>query len=110
MGWSLVTKVACGRLSDGLESDNADADPPAIWGRLRDAGKQSTYAPARSAGVVGTARWKGGSGNRARPHSTPGGSWPPVMSPPRAAGHAPMGRREPAGALSRLRAPVGGPS
>jgi hypothetical protein len=34
---------------------------------VRDAGKQSTYAPARSAGVVGTARWKGGSGNRGRP-------------------------------------------
>src|SRR6516162_5889795 len=60
MGWSLVTKVAYERLSDpagrnvseacaGLESDNADADPPAIWGRPRDAGKQSTCAPARSA-------------------------------------------------------------
>src|SRR5262245_19472525 len=31
------------------------------------AGKQSTRAPARSAGVVGTARRKGGSGNRGRP-------------------------------------------
>src|SRR5712671_455336 len=30
-------------------------------------GKQSTRAPARSAGVVGTARRKGGSGNRGRP-------------------------------------------
>jgi hypothetical protein len=30
-------------------------------------GKQSTRAPVRSAGVVGTARWKGGSGNRGRP-------------------------------------------
>src|SRR6202022_487752 len=39
----------------------------ATRGRLRDAGKQSTRAPARSAGVVGTARWKGGSGNRGRP-------------------------------------------
>ena len=29
-------------------------------------GKQSTRAPARSAGVVGTARRKGGSGNRGR--------------------------------------------
>ena len=45
-----MTKVAYERLSDpagrnvseacaGLESDNADADPPAIWGRPRDAGK-----------------------------------------------------------------------
>src|SRR4249919_648806 len=30
-------------------------------------GKQSTRAPARSAGVAGTARRKGGSGNRGRP-------------------------------------------
>src|SRR6266516_3172467 len=30
-------------------------------------GKQSTRAPARSAGVVGTARRKGGSGNRGDP-------------------------------------------
>src|SRR5712672_611595 len=30
-------------------------------------GKQSTRAPARSAGVVGTARRKGGSGNWGRP-------------------------------------------
>jgi hypothetical protein len=30
-------------------------------------GEQSTRAPARSAGVVGTARRKGGSGNRGRP-------------------------------------------
>jgi hypothetical protein len=47
-GWSLVTKVALARLSDlagrnvseawaGLESVNADADPPAIWGRLHEA-------------------------------------------------------------------------
>jgi hypothetical protein len=27
------------------------ADPPAIWGRLRDAGKQSTYAPDQSANI-----------------------------------------------------------
>src|ERR1700722_2912178 len=30
-------------------------------------GKQSTHAPIRSAGVLGTARWKGGAGNRWRP-------------------------------------------
>ena len=30
-------------------------------------GKKSTPAPIRSAGVVDTARWKGGSGNRGRP-------------------------------------------
>ncbi len=35
-------------------------------------GKQSTRAPARSAGVVGTARRKGGSGNRGRPVSGEG--------------------------------------
>src|ERR1700730_8465628 len=45
MGWSLVTKVAFGRLSDpagrnvseawaGLESDNADAYPPATRGKI----------------------------------------------------------------------------
>src|ERR1700738_4134952 len=37
------------------------------FGEGRVSGKQSTCAPARSAGVVGTARWKGGSGNRGRP-------------------------------------------
>src|SRR5271166_559477 len=30
-------------------------------------GKQSTHAPIRSAGVVGTARWEGGAGNRWSP-------------------------------------------
>jgi hypothetical protein len=55
MGWSLVTKVADGRLSDpagrnvseasaGLGSDNADADPPAILGtRFLRPMKQSPY-------------------------------------------------------------------
>ena len=51
----------------GLESDNADADPPAIWGRLHERGSKSTRAPARSAGVVGTARRKGDASNRGRP-------------------------------------------
>ena len=30
-------------------------------------GKTSTYAPIRSAGVMGTARWKGGAGNGGGP-------------------------------------------
>jgi hypothetical protein len=30
-------------------------------------GKQSTRAPVRSAGVMGTARWKGDAGNRGDP-------------------------------------------
>ena len=34
---------------------------------IMSGGKRSTPAPARSAGVVGTARRKGGSGNRGRP-------------------------------------------
>ena len=38
-----------------------------LRGKAARAGKQSTCAPTRSAGVVGTARWKGGSGNRGRP-------------------------------------------
>ena len=36
-------------------------------GKAAWAGKQSTRAPARSAGVVGTARRKGDAGNRGRP-------------------------------------------
>ena len=36
------------------------------FGEGRVSGEASIPAPARSAGVVGTARWKGGSGNRQR--------------------------------------------
>jgi hypothetical protein len=36
-------------------------------GKAARMGKQSTSAPVRSAGVVGTARRKSGSGNRGRP-------------------------------------------
>src|ERR1700688_630373 len=51
----------------GLESDNADADPPAIWGRLYERGSNRHAHPFDPPGVVGTARRKGGSGNRGRP-------------------------------------------
>jgi hypothetical protein len=37
------------------------------YGEGRVSGEASTHAPARSAGVVGTARWKGDAGNRGRP-------------------------------------------
>ena len=36
-------------------------------GKAVRTGKQSTYAPVWSAGVMGTARWKGDAGNRGRP-------------------------------------------
>ena len=36
-------------------------------GKAARAGKQSTHAPVRSAGVMDTARWKGDAGNRGRP-------------------------------------------
>ena len=36
-------------------------------GKAAQTGKQSTYAPVWSAGVVGMARWKGNAGNRGRP-------------------------------------------
>ena len=39
---------------------------PLPFGEGRVSGEASIPAPARSAGVVGTARWKGGSGNRQR--------------------------------------------
>src|SRR5664279_3650315 len=45
----------------------ADDYPPLYDCLPRQRGKQSTRAPTRSAGVVGTARRKGGSGNRGRP-------------------------------------------
>ena len=46
---------------------NVDADPIRRAGKAARTGKQSTYAPVWSAGVMGTARWKGDAGNRGRP-------------------------------------------
>src|SRR4051794_5989991 len=83
-------------------------------------GKPSTSAPIRSAGVVGTARWKGGSGNRGRPvwHEGSGlnvalgggasgirtGSYCALGSAQigRVQGHRQVGPREPAPAQFRL--------
>ena len=83
MGWSLVTKVALGRLSNsagrnmsevraGPESPNADADPPLFRGRPRERGRNRQMHPSRSAGVMGTARWKGDAGYQGRPVSGEG--------------------------------------
>ena len=36
-------------------------------GKAARTGKQSTYEPVWSTGVMGTARWKGDAGNRGRP-------------------------------------------
>ena len=38
-----------------------------ITGKAAQTGKKSTDAPVWSTGVLGTARWKGGAGNRRRP-------------------------------------------
>ena len=49
----------------GLETGNAEADPPVKRGRLLRAGKRATGAPARSAGVLAAACMEGGSGRNA---------------------------------------------
>ena len=49
----------------GLETGNAEADPPGKRGRLLRAGKRATGAPARSAGVLAAACMEGGSGRNA---------------------------------------------
>src|ERR1700732_4501859 len=76
MGWSLVTKVACGRLSDPAgrnvkpeQASKVTMRMPTLlpFGEGGMSGEASTRAPARSAGVVGTECRKGGSGNRGRP-------------------------------------------
>jgi hypothetical protein len=41
--------------------------PAPTSGKAVRAGKQSTHAPVRSAGVMDAARWKGDAGNRGRP-------------------------------------------
>src|ERR1700724_62348 len=41
--------------------------PDRMAGKTARTGKQSTYAPVWSTGVMGTARWKGDAGNRGRP-------------------------------------------
>ena len=46
----------------GLETGNAEADPPLIRGRLPSAGKRATSALADSAGVLAAARMQEGSG------------------------------------------------
>src|ERR1700730_17452731 len=74
-----------------------------------EAAQSHTYFEANPPFPEGDKR-RYGYGSRPPPFPTPGGSWPPVMSSPRAAGLAPMGRREPAAALSRLRAPLKGPT
>ena len=75
---ALRQKGRLGRLSDhagrnaskrraGLETDNAEADPPVSRGRLPSAGKRTT-APAGSAGVVAAARMEeGDEGNTGSP-------------------------------------------
>ena len=71
LGRSPATKAAFGPLSDpmgrnevkpraGLESSDADTEPPVIWGRLH-VWEVIDTRPTRSAGVVGTTRRKGGS-------------------------------------------------
>jgi hypothetical protein len=47
----------------GLESEVADADPPAKWGRPRERGSNRYMHPSRSAEVMGTARREGDPGN-----------------------------------------------
>ena len=49
----------------GLETNNAEADPPDQRGTLSRAGKRATRAPVRSAGVVAAACMEGGSGRNA---------------------------------------------
>ena len=46
----------------GLETGNAEADLPAIRGRLPSGGKRATRAPSDSAGVVAVARMQEGDG------------------------------------------------
>ena len=56
---------------EGIADHHLKRQTPGIMSSLRGkaarVGKQSTRAPTRSAGVVGTARRNGGSGNRGRP-------------------------------------------
>ena len=44
----------------GLETNNAEADPPDQRGRLPRVGKRATQTPTRSAGVVAAARMEEG--------------------------------------------------
>ena len=62
----------------GLETSNAEADPPVTRGRPASVGKRATRAPAGSAGVMAAARMEEGDGNMgspdggvARAHRTP---------------------------------------
>ena len=68
-----MTKGRHGRLSDhtghnaserraGLETRNAEADPPLKRGRLPPVGKRATRAPTGSAGVLAVACMEEGSG------------------------------------------------
>jgi hypothetical protein len=50
----------------GPESPNADADPPSFRGRPRGRGSNRQAHPLRSAGVLGTARWKSDTGYQGR--------------------------------------------
>ena len=71
---ALRQKGRLGRLSDhagrnaserraGLETSNAEADPPVSRGRLPAGGKRTTNAPVGSAGVVAGARMEEGDGS-----------------------------------------------
>ena len=63
----------------GLETCNAGAAPPVVWGRLPPAGKRTTRAPVGSAGVVAAARMEEGEGSNTG--SPDGGAHTPTGTP-----------------------------
>ena len=62
LGGSATTRAATTERCAGLETSDAEADPPGIRGRLPAVGKRATRAPTGSAGVVVAARVEGGDG------------------------------------------------
>src|SRR3954453_20437333 len=70
-----------------IEKRADTADPPGKRGRPCERGSNRHRHPSRSAGVRGTARWKGDAGHRGRPVSTGAGS------PPRRTGGGSDGSR-----------------
>jgi hypothetical protein len=81
-GRSLVTKAALGGRAiqravtrvkfEQASKESMQTPTRLLLGKAARAGKQSTHAPVRSAGVLDTARWNGDAGNRGRPVQTGG--------------------------------------